>query len=117
MGIDHRRRNSLTASLLGFRCVAAWHDGRVDRLDLEARLATFGASVGDRLTDDQRSWFAEFIDAGEYGIALEMLADWLSEAEAPMFQAERTEAEALSKSMGNEERVLGPLNLCPDHPG
>ncbi|MTA14044.1 MAG: MafI family immunity protein [Actinobacteria bacterium] len=89
----------------------------MDRVDLEGRLMTFGASVADRLTDDQRSWFAEFIAAGEYGIALEMLADWLSEADAPVFPAERTEAAALSKSMGNEERVVGPLNLCPDHPG
>lgn len=82
--------------------------------ELERRLAALGESVSDRLNDDQRGWFAEFLDVGEYGIALEMVADWLSEDEHPITTPERTEAEALAEAMGNRDRVMGPRSLCPE---
>ena len=62
--------------------------------ELERRLTALGESVSDRLNDEQRRWFAEYLDAGEYGLALEMVADWLSEEERPITAAERAEAEA-----------------------
>jgi hypothetical protein len=86
----------------------------MDRSELKERLTEFGAAVADRLTDDQQEWLSEFIRVGEYGVALEMIADWLSEDAAPMSPAERTEAELLANRLGNLDRVMGPLALCPD---
>ena len=86
----------------------------MDRPSLELRLTALGASVADRLTIDQTAWLSEFVGAGEYGVALEMIADWLSEAGASVLPAERAEAETLSTAMGNHDRVMGPLALCPD---
>jgi hypothetical protein len=87
---------------------------RVEYPELERRLGALGASVSDRLQDHQRQSFAELLNAGEYGIALEMVADWLSEDELPITSAERSEAEALAQAMGNVDRVMGPLSLCPE---
>lgn len=80
---------------------------------LEPRLSELGSRVGDLLTDERRGWYAEFLEVGEYGLALEMLADWLSEEEAPIPDGARTEALALASAMGIHERVAGALSLCP----
>ncbi len=80
---------------------------------LESRLAALGARLEDLLTSEQQGWFAEFLGAGEYGLALEMLADWLSEDETPLPAEARTEALNLASEMGIQERVAGALALCP----
>lgn len=82
--------------------------------ELESRLAALGAQVRRLLNADQQGWFDEFLAAGEYGVALEMLADWLSEDETPIPPTSRSEARALAEAMGIEPRVMGPLSLCPD---
>jgi hypothetical protein len=81
---------------------------------LERRLATLGESFSDRLTSEQQGWLREFLNAGQYGLALEMVADWLSEEERPITAAERAEAQMLAQAMGNVQRVMGPLSLCPE---
>ena len=90
------------------------HSASVDYPQLERRLAKLGESFSDRLTREQQGWLREFLDAGEYGLALEMVADWLSEDERPIKATERAEAETLAQAMGNVERVMGPLSLCPE---
>jgi hypothetical protein len=67
------------------------------------------------LTVDQARYLTNFIDVGEYRIALEMIADWLSESDSAVTASERAGAEELSISMGNIDRVMTPLSLCP-HP-
>jgi len=57
---------------------------RVGRAEVNERLSALGTSVADRLQDGRRSSFAELLEAGEYGIALENLTDWLSEYELPI---------------------------------
>jgi hypothetical protein len=86
----------------------------MQRSELELRLRVLAASVADRLTDDQRRWLAEFLDAGEHGVALEMMADWLSEDGRAVSSSEREDAKLLSEALGNVDRVMGPLRLCPD---
>lgn len=86
----------------------------MERATLEQRLTALGESVGDRLSAEQRNLLAKFITVGEYRIALEMIADWLSEVGVPVAESERDEAEALATAMGKRERVLGPLSLCLD---
>jgi hypothetical protein len=80
---------------------------------VEPRLRRLGESLDQALTDEQQRWYEEFLDANEFGLALEMLADWLSEEETPVRDPDRTEMLALAREMGNEARVAGPLRLCP----
>ena len=81
---------------------------------MKSRLTALGAQVRGLLTADQQGWFDEFLGAGEYGLALEMLADWLSEGETPVPTSARSEAQTLAEEMGNAPRVMGPLRLRPD---
>ena len=80
---------------------------------LGPRLSELGSRLGDRLTEPRRGWYSEFLEVGEYVLALEMLADWLSEEEVPIPDGARTEALALASEMGIHERVSGALSLCP----
>jgi predicted Zn-dependent peptidase len=95
------------------------HDGEVSddhrRLwaEVERRLRALGLRLAGSLSEDQTKWYGEFLDANELGLALEMLADWLSERETPIREADRTEMLALGRAMGNEQRVEDPLRLCP----
>jgi hypothetical protein len=89
----------------------------MDRDELERRLHALGVSVADRLTDEQADWFAEFLNVDEFALALECLADWLSEDDVPMSEGELGEATLLATAMGNADRVTGPLKLCPRPPG
>lgn len=72
-----------------------------------------GEAQSGGLNDEQRRWYAEFLDANELGLALEMLADWLGEAARPVSDGDRVEMMALAEEMGNEPRVASPLSLCP----
>lgn len=85
----------------------------IERAELAERLAALGLSMIDRLSAEQQSWFADFVDAGEFGVALEMIADWLSEDGHPVSDVERAEAAELATALGISERVMTPLNLCP----
>ena len=49
----------------------------------------------------------------EFGLVLEVLADWLCENETPIPDGVRRDFERLSAQMGNVERVMRPLDLCP----
>jgi hypothetical protein len=81
--------------------------------DLTGRLRGLIILLAGRLTLDQARSADELIDASEFGVALEMLADWLSENETPIPDGVRRDFERLSVQMGNVERVMRPLDLCP----
>lgn len=70
--------------------------------------------LADRLTPEQQTWGDEYMQAHEWGLALEMYADWLSEQELPVSQVERETFRSLATQMGNDQRVMGTLGLCPD---
>jgi hypothetical protein len=57
---------------------------------------------------------AEFIDAGELGLALEQIADVLSEDELPISSTERSDLLDLNARMQMDDRVPGALRFCPD---
>lgn len=67
----------------------------------------------DRLPADQVTLIAEFIDTNELGLALEQLADVLSEDEQPLFADERADILALADRMQMSGRVPDALTLCP----
>jgi hypothetical protein len=71
---------------------------------IEHRLRALGEALSSNLTDEQRRPYAEFLDANELVLALEMLADWLSEDETPILGQDMTEMVDLARAMGNEEQ-------------
>ncbi len=81
--------------------------------DLTGRLRGLIILLAGRLTLDQARSADELIDAFEFGVALEMLADWLSENETSIPDEVRRDFERLSVQMGNVERVMRPLDVCP----
>lgn len=85
----------------------------VDADPVNNRLVALSVSVSDRFTVEQRSSLASYLRAGELALALEMIADWLSEDERPISSWERADAEYLATVFDNVARVMGPLALCP----
>ena len=75
---------------------------------LDARLRALFESLGVRLPERDSGYAREFLDAGEYGLALEQIPDGLSEDEIPISDAERTELLDLAVVMGSE-RPTGAL--------
>lgn len=69
--------------------------------------------LDDRLPSDQIELIQELIDAGEGIVALEQIADVLSEDEIGLRDDERAHLIALSGRLGAGERVTGALSLCP----
>ena len=85
--------------------------------DLTGRLRGLVILLDEQLTSDQARSADELVDASEFGIALEMLADWLSEDATPIPDDVRRDSERLSSQMGNGERVMGALSHCPTASG
>ena len=81
--------------------------------DLTGRVRGLIILLADRLSSDQARIGDELIDAAEFGVALETLADWLSEDATPIPDSVRRDFERLSVQMGNVERVMRPLDVCP----
>ena len=61
--------------------------------------------LDDRLPGRDVSVIAEFIDSNELGLALEQMADVLSEDERPLARAERADILALADRMEMGDRV------------
>jgi hypothetical protein len=72
--------------------------------------------LGDLLAPTDADLISEFIDHNELGLALEQIADLLSEDSTPIHVAERSDMLSLARRMGVEARVEAALRLCPDRP-
>jgi len=83
------------------------------RSDLTGRLRGLIILLAERLSLDQARIGDELIDASEFGVALETLADWLGENETPIPDGVRRDFERLSLQMGNVEHVMRSLDDCP----
>ncbi|MBC6449992.1 MafI family immunity protein [Actinokineospora xionganensis] len=70
--------------------------------------------LSDRLAEKDLAWTAEFLDANELGLALEQIADALSEHERPITPDERADMLALADRMQMDDRVFRALTICPD---
>jgi hypothetical protein len=84
--------------------------------DLTGRLRGLVILLAERLTLDQARSADELIDASEFGAALEVLAEWLSQNQTTIPDGIRRDFERLSIQVGNVERVMPPLDLCPTEP-
>ncbi len=70
--------------------------------------------LDDRLPDMDVTLIDEFIDVNERGLALEQLADVLSEDEQPLTAEERADMLALVDVMQMGDRVSQALRCCPE---
>ncbi|MBS45955.1 MAG: hypothetical protein CMH83_22835 [Nocardioides sp.] len=71
--------------------------------------------LDDRLPSKGVALIAEFIDANELGLALEQMADVLSEDEQPLNAEERADMLSLVDRMQMGDRVPRALESCPDN--
>jgi hypothetical protein len=69
--------------------------------------------LDDRLPGKDIMLIAEFIDANELGLALEQMADVLSEDEKPLAADERADMLVLVDRMQMGDRVPRALSFCP----
>jgi hypothetical protein len=81
--------------------------------DLTGRLRGLVILLGDKISPDQSRAVEKLIDTSEFGAALEMLANWLAEHETPLPEDLRRDFERLATQIGNHDRVMDPLRLCP----
>ena len=97
--------------------VAVWHRSSVDPGYYDAmrgRLLALLMSVEDRLSAQETNWAQEFLDHNELGLALEMIADWLSETEASLSAGERSAILKLASDMAmTDGRVERAIAGCP----
>lgn len=69
--------------------------------------------LDDRIPGKDIKLIAEFIDANELGLALEQMADVLSEDMCPLAADERAEMLALADRMRMGDRVPRAFAFCP----
>jgi hypothetical protein len=92
------------------------HDPDVDRAyyqEIAGLLHGLLIRLGERLPGNDVTLIAEFIDANELGLALEKLADVLSEDEQPLSPDERADMLALADRMQMGDRISRALEFCP----
>ena len=80
------------------------------------RLRGLLIGLDDRLVQKDATLIAEFIDVGELGLALEQMADVLSEDSLPVAPVERQDMLDLVVRMEMDDRVPNALRFCPDRP-
>ncbi|MFD4325663.1 MafI family immunity protein [Nocardioides sp. NPDC058538] len=82
--------------------------------EIAGRLRGLLIRLADRLSSEDITLIAEFVDANELGLALEQLADVLSEDERPLTEDERADMVALADRMYMGDRVPHALAFCPE---
>lgn len=94
-----------------------WDDLPVDRAyyeEIAGQLHGLLLRLDDRLPGKDVTLIAEFIDANELGLALEQMADVLSEDEQPLTSDERADMLVLVERMQMGDRVPRALLFCPE---
>lgn len=69
--------------------------------------------LDDRMSVKDLVLIAEFVDVGELGLALEQMADVLSEEDLAVSDDERTDMLALADRMKISNRIRRALEFCP----
>lgn len=82
--------------------------------EIAGKLHALLIRLDDRLPGKDVTLIAEFIDANELGLALEQMADVLSEDEQPLAADERDDMLALVVTMQMGDRVPRALTFCPE---
>jgi len=103
--------------ILDVRQTGQPHHSRVDRAyyeEIAGVLHGLLIQLDDRLPGKDVTLIAEDIDANELGLALEQVADVLSEDERPLTPDERADMLALADRMQMGDRVRRALAFCPE---
>ncbi|MEZ2388576.1 MafI family immunity protein [bacterium RCC_150] len=86
---------------------------RIDYKEIAGILRGLLIRLDDRIPAKDLMLIFEFIDVGELGLALEQMADVLSEDEQPLAADERADMLDLVGRMRMNDRVPTALSLCP----
>jgi hypothetical protein len=81
--------------------------------DLAGRLYGLLIGLSDRLNGKQAQLLHDFIDVGEYGLALEELAGALAQDTIAITDQERSDMLALTRQMKTGDIVPHALGFCP----
>jgi hypothetical protein len=81
--------------------------------DLKDRLTGLLITLEDRLEESDAQQVHEFIDVGEFGLALEEMAGTLAHRQIPIADQERSDMLALNNTMQMDDRVPRALQSCP----
>jgi predicted Zn-dependent protease with MMP-like domain len=103
-----RRRQAGLATLAnnGHPLALSNHDLR----SLRRRIRRLERALDQRLSESQRRWFAHHLSTGRHGAALETLARWVAESNAPLPHHLREEFDWLSSSLEIRQLVLPILD-------
>ena len=94
----------------------ASHDRGVDAEnyeDLAGRLYGLLISLDDRLDREKARMLYNFIEVGEYGLALEEIVGTLCRHKTPITSQERSDVLALTRTMGMDDLIPRALRSCP----
>ena len=83
------------------------------RADLTGRLRGLVILLDDRLSSDQIRRVEELVDASEFGVALQTLAEMLSEEVTPISDELRSDFQMLASKLEMNDLVMRPLDRCP----
>ena len=85
----------------------AWHE------EMTGLVRGVLIQTSDGMTPEEATVVDDLLDHNEYGLALEFIADYLSERESPLSQTVKVQMVALAARMGLGGRVEGALEFCP----
>ncbi len=81
--------------------------------DLAGRLYGLLIRLDDRLGREQAQLLYQFIEVGEYGLALEEIAGALAQDQIAISNQERSDMLALARRMKMDDLVPPALGYCP----
>jgi hypothetical protein len=84
--------------------------------ELSDRVRGLLIAVEDRLPTKTGTFVGELIDASEFGIAVETMAEVLCESGQSVASEERAEFMELVRRMAMDDRVERNLAMCPARP-
>lgn len=87
----------------------------MDASDVKMRVTNLGHQVRSSLSVEQRESFDVLVEVGEEVLAVEMLADWLSEDEVPTSASFHAEALSLARDLGIQARIAHVLAYGPQN--
>jgi hypothetical protein len=85
----------------------------LDHADLTGRIRGLVIMLDDKVTIEQSRFVDEMIDASEFGVALQALADYLAESSTALPDDLRVDFERLASKMEIRDVVMETLSRCP----
>jgi hypothetical protein len=84
----------------------------MERDEITGRIRGLVIRLGDRLSTSNQVFVEELVDHNEPMLAIEFMADDLSELDSPLSEDERADLVGLAEHFGSN-RAIGAIALCP----